>query len=338
MKKLKQFLILIITLGLGAYLFIAVVRDIGLDTIISGFKMLEPSWVLVALILFFAISFIDTLRWKIILNAYDIRPKFRHLLSAKYAGFCLSYLTPIFYVGGEGLRAMILKRRSGVKVSCGMRTIVVDKVIEGLILCLLLVFSGGLMLVESTATIYLVLAGLMVFVGLLGIILLGWQVNNDKNIFRAVTKILKLDKIRFIKNKQKKIESVENEVYEFFSQHSQVFLRAIALSALSVFIYIILFKFILFALGIEISLLVAILIRSLAIIITLIPIPAALGVFEGSFSYAFEVLGIGRSWGVNFSFMMRFFYALWVILGLLSLSRFGISVIRNKLRNAKTSK
>jgi len=329
MKQLKGVLIFLSTLSIGVLLFIFLIRDTGLQNIIEGLSVIRGRWAATALFLFFSAFAVDAFRWKMILTNQGFESKFRHVVIAKFAGFALSYLTPVFYVGGEGVRAYVLKKSTGITAGDGIRTILIDKIIEGLMLSILLIFGGLLLISKFSAAFYIITAISMIVVGVLGLCLFFWQISNDKSVFRFVIKALRLYKIKYIKDKEEKIYKIENEVYLFFHHNKRLFFKTLILSVVSVMIYAILFKLILASLGYEISILTAILIKALVIIIGFIPVPGELGVYEGVLGYTFVILGFDAVVGVNFGLIMRAFYSLWVTIGLISLSRFGISLVRN---------
>ena len=100
---------------IGAALFgIAILLVIFLiypfNEVISTFTNFTP--LLVLAYLFFSVLIIVsmTLRWNVIVRAFGYKVPFHKLVGYKVVGYGISYITPSAKVGGEPVRAALLKR------------------------------------------------------------------------------------------------------------------------------------------------------------------------------------------------------------------------------------
>ena len=66
------------------------------------------------------------LRWQRIIRAQGFNVPYRHLFMYKLAGYAISYITPSAHVGGEPVRAYLLKR-DNVPFPKAMSSVIIDK-------------------------------------------------------------------------------------------------------------------------------------------------------------------------------------------------------------------
>lgn len=130
--------------GLGAFAALVVVS--GPHEIWQAARAL-PVWALAALFLlelvgltFWAAS------WGVLLWATGIRARPGNILSAAIAGYAVSYLTPVSYLGGEPVRGWLVARRTKCNLSALAGTLVWDRVIAGITLLTFALIGGGLAL------------------------------------------------------------------------------------------------------------------------------------------------------------------------------------------------
>ena len=74
--------------------------------------------------------FVITYRWKLIIESQGDKVSYKKLLAPKFVGFTVSFLTPGMYVGGEPVRAYLLKKNTGIRFSKGLSSIIIDKILD----------------------------------------------------------------------------------------------------------------------------------------------------------------------------------------------------------------
>ncbi len=96
--------------ALGIGLFVIVVWLVGLNDIIARFKSLDPRLFLMFMALSFFNRALGCYRWKVILDSLGHTISFLNLLWYSFTGFCFGYVLPSAQMGGEPIRALLLKR------------------------------------------------------------------------------------------------------------------------------------------------------------------------------------------------------------------------------------
>lgn len=136
--------LVLLLLGLGAFALLVALS--GPREIWQAARRL-PLWALAALLglellglTFWAGS------WGVLLRAAGVRVPFGTAWAAALAGFAVSYLTPVAYLGGEPVRGWIVVRRSGADPATVAGTLVWDRVIAGLVLFGFALVGAGLVL------------------------------------------------------------------------------------------------------------------------------------------------------------------------------------------------
>ena len=86
------------------------------------------------------------LSWYVLLWATGVKVPFRTGWAATLAGYAVSYITPVGYLGGEPLRGWIVVRRSGADPTDVAGTLVWDRVIAGFVLLGFTLSGAGLAL------------------------------------------------------------------------------------------------------------------------------------------------------------------------------------------------
>lgn len=174
----RVLLVFLLVLGLGTFAALVVLS--GPREIWEAAKLL-PFW---ALFFLFGLELLGlsfwAVSWGILLWASGVRVSFRTSWATAMAGYAVSYLTPVAYLGGEPLRGWIVVRQSGATPTSVAGTLVWDRVIAGLVLLGFALFGAGLALPflpsdqRFWAFFGLLALGLAVFLGALNFAF-GWR-------------------------------------------------------------------------------------------------------------------------------------------------------------------
>lgn len=84
--------------------------------------------------------------WMALLWGAGIKVPGRTVWAAALAGYAVSYITPVAYLGGEPVRGWIVVRRTGANPAAVAGTLVWDRVVAGLVLLGFALFGAGLVL------------------------------------------------------------------------------------------------------------------------------------------------------------------------------------------------
>lgn len=118
--------------------------------------------------------------WLVLLWGTGLRAPPRTVWAAALAGYAVSYITPVAYLGGEPVRGWIVVRRTGADPATVAGTLVWDRVIAGLVLLGFALFGAGLVLPllpwgqRAWAVAGLLGLGAAIFLGALSFAL-GWH-------------------------------------------------------------------------------------------------------------------------------------------------------------------
>lgn len=324
----------LVSLILGLVLFLFTGQQAGVDDVLKTISIF-PFQIIIAVFLInlIAVAVIGSLRWKLILESqgvYDV--SFSKVMRAKLAGFMVSYLTPSVLVGGEPVRAYMIKERSNCGWEKSFASVVIDQAIYFFTIFLFMII-GFLFLVEYSSLpteIFYGFGALIVFVIFTFYIFYSKTLNRDSDedgFFMFFIKALKLDKIKFIKAIEKNIDTTEKIVARFFKKKRVVFLKAFVLSILEILLYLTVIWAIIFYLNPIIKITQTVSIFFLLTLANSIPIPGALGSFEMALTFIFDFFGFGKSNGFSFSLIYRIINITIVFIGFFTLIYFELKTI-----------
>lgn len=331
---MKKTLLFILSLVIGIALFISVLYYIGLENLRAVF--LSFSWATIAVVvaLTFLQIFIIIYRWQLILGTQGDKIPFKKLLAPKFVGFAVSYLTPGLYVGGEPVRAYLLKKNTGVRLSHGFASIIVDKILDFtyplpfLIGALIFAMFKYDISWEAVSAFILVLLGLIVLLGFFYV-----QTYRGKGFFSSLIVFLRINRIKRFSRLVEKMLYFERLIIRFFNHQRTILVKGLLLSLLGGIVVFIQFIIILHALGIQADIVQILVMMVFMILAFLVPLPASLGSFEASQVIVFSALGHPASVGVAFTLIIRVAELGKLVVGLSFLSNIGLKFLRNIPRN-----
>lgn len=329
-----------ISLLFGLFLLGTTIQQVGIqDTIetVSVFSL--PALIAVFLVNFFAICIIGSWRWKIIMEAHNKgKISFVKVIKAKLAGFAVSYITPSVLVGGEPVRAYLLKDEGDNSWEKSFASVIIDQVIYFFVVFLFMIL-GFIFLIYHFALPLSVLYGFSFIVLLSCSILYLFYTrmireNSDGHgFFIFIIKITRLDGIKFIKAKEKNIEKMERVIADFFKNKKRLFVKAFFLAIIEILFYVITIWMIILCLDRAIDFTQAMSIFFILILANFVPIPGSLGSLEASLTFIFTLLEIGQSNGFVFSLIFRFINIILVVVGFVILVNFELKTISQHFSN-----
>ncbi|MBS3076354.1 flippase-like domain-containing protein [Candidatus Pacearchaeota archaeon] len=327
---------LIISLIIGIIIFGAILAHLGPESIKLIYKNINPFYLVLFGIFTTSVLFFNTWRIQIILSAHGAKAPFWSLLKQHIAGFAVSYTTPSVRVGGEPLKAYMLKKENDIDYKTGSSAIIIDKFVEflgsfvvGMIgLCLILFLPN----VDKSLKLLLALFMLICFIVLVFVYYFSIK---GKGPFTYFFNLLRFYKIKKLKNFSSIILEVEEKMGNFFIHHKKEFFW-------SSFIYFLFgiatyyeFKFLLMAFGVHAS--PTEIIMSIVVwgIINFVPVPAGLGFQEASQTGLFEILMGSGEIGLALTLLERVRSLFFVSLGFALISHFSGKTILKKFEEEK---
>ncbi len=305
--------LLLAGLGVVAYLC----YQIGLRAVWDSIHAL--GWRLLILLWFpFSLAAImDTLGWGILLSRH--RVPFAVLLRARLAGEAVNLTTPTASVGGEPLKAYLI--RPYVPLAEALGSVVADKttVVAGQVVLLLAALCLGATVLPISHPLLLAMALLL---ALQIIAVSGFIVVQMLGVFGVGGRILGRLGRGPTERYQSGLNAVDRWLSRFYREQrgrllASTLLHAAAWATGGLEIYLVLFF-----VGADASIMTALILEAFgaAIKFATFMIPASLGALEGGYVAVFGALGLGGALGLSYTLIRRLREAAWVAVGLVWLA------------------
>lgn len=319
-KKLK-----ILFFALGIALLIFLIYKVGIGNIYEN--LLSMGYKFPIIFLPFALIFLlDTLGWQYSFNHWFDGIKLRNLYPVRWAGESINILTPSAYVGGEPVKAYILKRYN-VPLQDGLASVVVGKTVmtmAQIVFLIIGIITATRYIPTNDYLILTVVIAVMISIPLLYFFFY-WQ---KKGLFISISTLLERFKIKIdylIRNKEK-IESLDEKIRYFYKYRSKrlyisFFYYFFAWAAGMLEVYTILYL-----MGYKISFFEALIIESMVQLLKSCSffIPGSLGVVEGGGILLFTALGLNAQVGLSYGIFRRLRELIWAGIGLIVLAFYGV--------------
>lgn len=306
-----------ILLGLGAALLGVLVVRMGPATVLASFFRL--SWRLLLLVCFpvSLMVLVDTLGWRFAFRRN--RVPFFSLLSVRLAGEAFNLTTPTASVGGEVVKAWLLRRHAPLDES--VPSVIIAKTT--------ITIAQGVFLLVGIACAWLTLpAGSPLLTGmewLLGLEIIavgGFVLAQVGGVLGGVGRVLHRMGPSWAGEGAQALARFDGALSGFYRcEPRRLFLSITShfvgwtLGALETYL-------ILHFLGVPVPLATAVVIEAFgtAIRFATFWVPASLGILEGGQVAAFAALGLGTTAGLSFALVRRVREATWVGIGLVALA------------------
>jgi glycosyltransferase 2 family protein len=333
-QKLKMKKFVLLSLSLGLLLFIFTIQQAGIDSVLKTVYFFPALAILfVFLIIFSAVGIVSSWRWKIIIESQNSHSvSFAKIFSARLAAFAISYVTPAVLVGGDPVRAYMIKEESDYSMEKSLASVIIDEAIYFFTLFLFIII-GFLFLADHFSLPRSVFYSFSMFVAV-GVIILYFFYSrlifrgaNTEGFFIFVVKALRLDNLKYIGNRMEKIKKIERIISSFFKNKRGVFVKAFLLSILEVLMYLLMIFIIVFYLGNVISLDQSLSIFSILTFTSFVPIPGSFGSLEMAVTFVFDLMELGKNNGFAFSLIFRLVNIALVAVGFFALMHFELKML-----------
>jgi uncharacterized protein (TIRG00374 family) len=333
---MKKIIFLSVSLIIGFVLFFVALQKVGIENIVSVLSSFTLSQVFLMLGLFLLGLAIGAWRWKVVLNAQNLSPRFSDIFVAKLIGHSVNYLTPVMFAGGEPFKALILKEKAKIPLDKGLTSVVIEEVIFLSVSFVFAVLGVVLLLAHFTLPIYFIISliTLIIFCFLILCIFYFKTVNSksEKGFFIFFIEIFRLDKVNIINSVRPKINEIEQEISYFFREQKYKLIIACVLSVVEILLLVFTYWLIIIFLKNYLSIGEAISINALINLVSIVPIPASLGSFEWTQVFIFSIFGLGAGVGVAFSLIVRCAMLLIAGIGIILLINFEIKALFEKAK------
>ena len=310
----KRALGIIASVLFGIIILVVILLKYPFASVISTFTNLTPLLVIAYLVVSALIMLTFSFRWKMVLKSMGHEIHFYKLLGYRIIGYGVSYITPSAKVGGEPVRAALLKRQ-GLTIKEGLSSVVIDKTLE-LTCSALFFFIGVIILILD----YALPGKILLFLVLLSLVFLYlvWRfyarILKGKPVFAYLFSFFRLDKFRALAKYHDMLLSFEKPIILFYQTQRKAFFISLALSVVTLILSLIEYKLVLLMLGINASLGMVFIVLSIVGVAFMIPLPMALGSLEAFQVSLFSITKLGpAAAGIGLAMITRSRDLLWVL-------------------------
>ncbi|HEX2438715.1 MAG TPA: flippase-like domain-containing protein [Methylomirabilota bacterium] len=308
----------------GAVLMVGLVVQIGPAAVAASFTALSSRLLILVWFPFAVILACDTLGWNFAFR--DAAPSFRSLLLTRLAGEAINASTPTASLGGEGVKAWLL--RPQVSLQEGLASVIIAKttitIAQALLLLVGIVVAWPVLPGSSALTrvmIWLLVLEVLAVGGFIAAQITGGATLLGRLLARV--KLLHADTLT------RHLAQTDRALRDFYQERP----RRLALSILfhflgwalgAVEVYLVLHW-----LGAPISPTTALVIEAFGtgVRFASFMVPAHLGALEGGYVMTFAALGLGSPLGLTFGLVRRVRELAWTALGFFVLVALGAPVV-----------
>jgi glycosyltransferase 2 family protein len=312
MRALK---LVLLVLGIAAIVY--AIHRIGWAPILEALARLTW-WQLALLCLPYAvITAVDTLGWR---YAFPRDPApFLRLVGARLAGEALNLVTALGSMGGEAVKAWLIRR--DVTYEASVPSVVIAKttltIAQALFLLIGVALAWSLLATDSrviSAMVWLLVVEIAAVAGFVGVQVVG-VVGRAGRLLQWFGVVQRQD---YAQRLDAALRDYYRRDWRRFSLSTGFHLAGWLLGALEAYL-------ILFFLAIPADLVTATVIEALGagVRFAAFLVPASLGAFESANAAAFEAMGLGAGAGLAFSFVRRARQVVWIGIGLVVLVTMG---------------
>jgi uncharacterized protein (TIRG00374 family) len=285
---------------------------------------------------FLGVFFCDTLGWAQVFRPGRLSGSVGTglLFCVRLAGESINNITPTAYLGGEPVKALILKRY-GIPTSEGLTSVVLAKTTLALSQ-ILFMFIGAVLLVvrlRDTGIVLACLLGAVPLAGLFIYFIVSWQ---RRGLFKPLIKVARRIGIGVhrLESLEAKFEKVDEGIRAFYREHPGRFARSFLFHFAGWLVGVLEVAVILKLIGFECTWMDIFIIESLAQLAkgigSLLPLPGSLGVQEGGGVYIFHILKFDMSAGLTLMLLKRVRELIFAALGLSLASWLGVGKRSNE--------
>jgi len=320
---LRLFLLFVGLLTLGL-----IVWHIGPENIYDAAAQLGPVALLVMLIPSAIMYAVEAYGWKVTLGPSAKEIPFWRVLLIRTAGEAVNMTTPAGYVGGEPLKAHLL-RKHHVPMEEAFTSVIIAKTTMTIaeVLFILLGIALSVWLLGGSESSGQTLPTAILSVGLLALVTAGLVFVQRQGLFTWLLDFLRRIglKIAYLEAREERLRSLDRAVWGFYRHKRPAFCASTGLFLLGWIAEALEVYVIIWYLGGPAMALSAISIGALSVFIksSTFFIPGSLGAQDGGNLLLLNAFGYSDVTGITFALLRRFRELVWIGIGLLCLALLG---------------
>jgi uncharacterized protein (TIRG00374 family) len=318
----------IVLLAIGLLTLGLLIWHIGPGNIYNTASRLGPGALIVILLPSLLMYVVEAYGWQVTLGPSGRHVPFWRLLAIRTAGEVVNMTTPTAYVGGEPLKAYLL-RAHRVPVVDGMASVVIAKTTMTIaeVVFILLGIALGFWILGQNGSPGQLIAAALLGVGLLLFGTVAFVFVQRRGLFIWVLEMLRAIgwRIGYLEAREEQLRSLDRTILDFYQHDRPAFYSSTGLfflgwmaEALEVFVIIA-------YLGGPALALSAVSIGALSVFIKggTFFIPGSLGAQDGGNLLLLKAFGYSDVTGITFALLRRFRELVWIGIGLLCLAVIG---------------
>jgi uncharacterized protein (TIRG00374 family) len=302
---------------LGLFLLVWIIRKIGVEELLTGFRTL--GWrLIIPIAIIFPCYLAYTLSWQLFLKRFEHHSiPFWSLFRIKVAGEASNTLTPLNFAGGDPVRIWLLSKNFPVAI--GGASVVVDRTLQILAVVSIIFLGNIAALFKMTLPLYAKnLLGITAT--LLVLLILFVLFHQTRGLFEKLLNLVARLRIRRFSEKTiGKIRELDQHIMEFYRKDRKLFIGCYLLHLFGrlfgMLELLVLARF----LGVPMGPWEALFFAAVIPVTNMIGgiVPGTLGVLEGVVSSLFFALHWDPADGVVLQIARRLRSLFWILLGLL---------------------
>ncbi len=308
----------LVFLIIGLVALVGMVLFIGLEPILHAASQLGPLAFSIILLPMILVYGLEAWGWRLTLGKYAEKIGFFRLFAIRMAGETVNVTTPAAYVGGEPLKAYLLKRY-GVPMVEGMASVIIAKTTMTVAQVLFILLGLGLAfwIIDEAShdwVTMLVSLGLLAFgVGLL-VMFQRYGLGMGCLTFLRACGI----RLAFLEKRESQLQDMDATIRRFYSENRRTFYLALGTFFLAWFCETLEVYAILYYLDVSVDMWTSISIAALTVFIKggTFFIPGSLGAQEGGYTLLLMSFGYTEVTGITFALLRRLREILWIVIGL----------------------
>ncbi len=308
----------------GILIMIGVFYFVGIEKIIYNLSRMNLFYYSLSILSVFMIIFFWALRWKTFIKMSGYEVCTIDLVKNLTVGLAINNITPVAKLGGEPIRAYLLKKIHNIPIRRGLATTISDLTIEFFVSVLIVLSSMILITFYIQPPIWLsTILTVFILLSLIGLGSIIGIYSNKRFISRIITWFI--DKVKRLKPLEKTILRRYSDFQNTFRknlQNKKVFMKALIFGIVMKFFDVMKFFFIFMSIGYTVGIPEIVVIMGITLMLMVLPgTPGNIGIMEGGMTYAFSLMGIPIEIAATAVFLERllWFWGLTVIGGLFGL-------------------
>jgi len=312
----------LVFLCIGLAALVGLIWHIGPSQIVQTTDQLGFVSIGIILLPLFVVYVLEAYGWQLTLGRWSAQVSFLRVFAVRMAGEAINVTTPTGMLGGEPMKAYLLKQYD-VPMVDGLASLVTTKTAMVLAQILFMLLGIGLMFWILGGSEYNVLMASVSF-GVLAFGLLLLFLIQRYGIGLGLLTIFRTIRlpVRFLESREAQLLDLDNTVRGFYREQGGTFRFAVLIYFVAWSIETFEVYAILYFLGVDVTMLSAFSIAAISVLIKGAGffIPGSLGAQEGGYLFLLLSFGYDEVTGMTFALIRRLREVLWILIGLLLLA------------------